>query len=180
MENIAGLSNELYNVLVDLARKDGCSYTCYPSMSIKPVYKKLYDSNFVNIIRSCCEDTCPRDIVAVSSDVNPNLVESSIELKWDKPNFNCYDELTYQAFNKKLGSEFKVMFLLSMVKNEKFPSEPISAELFDNIIQNYLDNLVFTKWLYHDFVEYKNYVRDQKKRRRDNYKQNVRERLNQK
>ena len=72
------------------------------------------------------------------------------------------------------------MFLLSMVKNEKFPREPVSGELFDNLIQNYLDNLVFTKWFYHYFVEYKNYVRDQKKWRRDNYKQNVRERLNQK
>ena len=139
MENIAGLSNELYNVLVDLARKDGCSYTCYPSMSIKPVYKKLYDSNFVNIIRSCCEDTCPRDIVAVSSDVNPNLVESSIELKWDKPNFNCYDELTYQAFNKKLGSEFKVMFLLSMVKMRNFQVNQFQ--------QNYLIILYKIIWI---------------------------------
>lgn len=103
---------------------------------------------------------------------------ASLKLQWYKRPVNNY-ELDKETINNSIDSAFKESFCMLNVMIEEFPLSSVSSNLFNEVLENYLNNMIFTKWLYHDFMEYKSYVRDQKKRKRNNYKQNLRERLNQ-
>ena len=109
--------------------------------------------------------------------VTPEQIDKAIVLNWNKPPTTTHDETTLEKFNKDVDLEFKNCFLLSAFKIETYPNTCVSKLLFDNVMANYLNNLVFTKWLYRDYIIYQKYIREQKKRKRDNHKRNLRERL---
>ena len=111
--------------------------------------------------------------------VDLTLISDSLDLVWDKPPTIVHDFEEMQQFHKLTDLEFKHCLLFSSLKTSKSPASPISHKMYEAIMANYLNNLVFTRWLYHDFMEYKEYVREQKKRKRTNHKKNLRERLNQ-
>lgn len=183
---------DYFNTILDLVETEGPNgpviysrsyfnsnrdFNHYPIIEIEsiPNYTKLYNSNFVQPFKhkhiSCHGIT--------TNKISKDLISSTLLLDWNnQPKIKNYDEDTLQTFNDTIDLEFKNCFLLSKIKSEKYPNEPISKKLFDVLIQNYLNNLVFSRWLYNDFIEYKTFVKQQKKRRRVNHKNNVRDRLN--
>ena len=139
----------------------------YPRIEPDFKYKSLFESDFVKI---SCEQWCYQGVT--SSRLEPDFIEESMTLDWNNSPTYFYDERTMEDFNRHADLEFKNVFLLHKMKTDKYPRIPISGKLFDVLVGNYLNNLVFTRWLYHDLFEFKAHVTSQKKKKRDKYKKN--------
>ena len=157
-------------VIFSRSHFDGNSdFNFYPL--IEPTIESL------NLGGTTLVDICNDAITMGKIDIN--LISDSLDLVWDKPPQNVYNLETMQKFQKLTDLEFKHCLLFSSLKTSKCPDTPISHKMYEVLMGNYLNNLVFTRWLYYGFMEYKEYVREQKKRKRDNHKKNLKERLNQ-
>ena len=142
----------------------------YPEITKTAKYEQLYNQQFLK--RTPFEDS----VTMVG--VDQSVFNSVIDLNWPDINFEQYNEETFEKYKETTDLEFKHCYLFNKIKNHFYPSNAVSSELYDNLMQNYLNNLVFTRWLYQHFIDFKQNVRAQKKNKRDNYKRNLRERLN--
>ena len=144
----------------------------YPEVIPHNKFAKLHRSSFISL-----QNTTPFDNggVNVSADFD-YYISNSAHLIWDNPPKRNYDQASFDAFDKNNDLEFKNIFLICKIKEMKYPNQPISKEVFNLLMLNYMNNLVFTRWLYKDFIEFKQYVTSQKKQKRDNYKNNLRNR----
>ena len=107
------------------------------------------------------------------------LIDSSMELVWndqDQPSQDFNSE-TFEKFEKENDREFKNIYSLMHIKNSDYKSLPVSPRLFSSVLTDYMHNLVFTRQLYQDFVDYKNYIKAQKRKKRVNYQQNLKEKI---
>lgn len=108
-------------------------------------------------------------------------VDSALELDWDNQPSRDYNMETFSKFKKENDLEFKNIFSLMHLMHQKqkdFGRRYTDSKLVEAVLAEYLHNLVFTRWLYQDFAEYKKYVKEQKRKKRLNYQTNVREREN--
>ena len=107
------------------------------------------------------------------------IIDSSLKLQWSNRPSRAYSTNTLEQFNKENDLEFKNIFsLMHLVhlNQQDHGWRPVDPKLVTAILAEYLHNLVFTKWLYQDFVEYQKYVKEQKRKKRQNYQRNLRER----
>ena len=144
----------------------------YPKIEPDFKYKELFESEFVKLSSEQLFDQG----VTISR-LLPDFISDSMTLDWINPPTYHYNEKILEDFNRHTDLEFKNIYLLHKMKTEKYPLEPISRKLFDGLVGNYLNNLVFTRWLYHDLFEFKTHVTSQKKKKRDKYKKNLKKRL---
>lgn len=173
-------------------------YSKYPETTLTNDFYHLADSNFVKVnmpyVFGAKEEnqdlskfyeylkmhypTLEHNTGVTMSKIDPELISSSVTLDWDwedQNNFGTYDEESWKMFQRDIDLEFKHVWLFSKLKSDCYPNEPVSKMFVDNLISNYLNNLVHTRGLYKDFMEFKNYITSQKKRKRDNHKRNLRD-----
>ena len=106
--------------------------------------------------------------------VGLDYISKSIDLNWcDQPYQGYFSNKRWEVEKKEIDMEFKQICSFLMLKEKHQPNEPVATELFELFAHNYLCNLVHTRWLYNDYMNYKKHVASQKKRKRDNYKKNL-------
>lgn len=149
----------------------------YPNVQPTKRYQRVVDSNFVSRVPNC-SNNCTKGNVQMETENLNEVIFSAINLDWRQQPKNSYDDLSFREFSGLTQFEFRKWFLFLTLKSEKFPNDPLSPKTADMLMEKYLNLLAFTRHLYAEFVEHKTYVRNQKKHRRDNYKRNVRSRLN--
>ena len=104
------------------------------------------------------------------------LIQNSVNLCWSNRPVRDFNAETFDKFCKEQDLEYKNIFAILHNKSQCYQNKPVEPKLFNDILDEYLYNLVFTRWLYKDFVEYKHHVKAQKRKKRLNYQQNVRQR----
>ena len=108
--------------------------------------------------------------------IESKKIDDAFQINWvDRPVKDWCEE-NYEKFSREQNREFKNIFSIFQIAHRDYPDKAVDGKLFKAILTEYLHNLVFTKWLYHDFISYKHYVKDQKKKKRQNYKKNLHER----
>ena len=111
--------------------------------------------------------------------INHEKIDDSMTLDWRVENHlptRIVDSESFTLFAEQTDREFKNIFALMHIKHHNFKNFPVSPHLFNLVLSDYMQNLVFTRWLYKDFVDYKNFIKEQKRKKRVNHKVNVKER----
>ena len=164
----------------------------YPCLTKADGWEKLENSRFITLkypllVRAPNQDNSKvlkylkqhypnihHNVGVTIGNVGSDLISNSIRIDWlDKPYHGYFNKEKWEMEKEEIDLEYKQLVSFLNLKRQQQPHEPVSTELFDLFAQNYLSNLAHTRWLYNDYMMYKQHVANQKKRKRDNYKKNL-------